>query len=182
MQYSHATNYTHFNCSQGSKSKQNQILALYEQTLDRYAPLSAGIDHSIMSQRYARALLRMKPKHGAGKSEDERRRWQRVPLSVPVFVRGADDHGNPFLEFATALDISAGGALLLMRHNPEEGSSVSLEIPCAPLPETLSQTTAKRDLQAKLVRTGGKGRQRLLAVEFSLPLTAVSPGNRKYPS
>jgi hypothetical protein len=100
---------------------------------------------------------------------------------MPVFVRGTDDRGKPFLEFATALDISAGGALLLMRHNPHEGSDLSLEIPSAPLPESLNQTALKRDLKAKLVRMRAAGRQRFLGVEFASPLSRPTK-NRKYSS
>src|ERR1022692_1621808 len=42
----------------------------------------------------------------------ERRDWDRLPISIPFFVRGSDADGEEFLEFATALNLSAGGLLL----------------------------------------------------------------------
>ena len=41
----------------------------------------------------------------------ERRKWARLPLAIPVFVRSRDRKGKEFLEFATALNVSAGGML-----------------------------------------------------------------------
>jgi hypothetical protein len=43
---------------------------------------------------------------------NERRKWIRLPLAIPVFVRSRDDKGKDFLEFATALNVSAGGMLV----------------------------------------------------------------------
>ena len=58
---------------------------------------------------------------GAGlnrrKPETERRKWTRLPLAIPVFVRSRDEKGKEFLEFATALNISAGGALVAVRRS-----------------------------------------------------------------
>src|ERR1700732_2861773 len=41
--------------------------------------------------------------------ESQRRRWPRLPIAIPVFVRSRDEKGKEVLEFATALNISAGG-------------------------------------------------------------------------
>src|SRR5438132_9287892 len=40
----------------------------------------------------------------------ERRRWARLSLAIPVFVRGINGQGREFLEFCTLLNESAGGA------------------------------------------------------------------------
>ena len=45
----------------------------------------------------------------------ERRGWERLPISIPFFVRGSTAAGEEFLEFATALNLSAGGVLLATR-------------------------------------------------------------------
>ena len=37
------------------------------------------------------------------KAGSERRKWARLPLAIPVFVRSRDAKGTEFLEFATAL-------------------------------------------------------------------------------
>ena len=74
----------------------------------------------------------------------ERRKFQRLPLSIPVFVRGIDEAGKEFLEFATALNISAGGVLLATRRSLPKSASVALEIPVAPLPPDSISTQSIR--------------------------------------
>ena len=61
----------------------------------------------------------------------ERRGWERLPISIPFFVRGTTASGEEFLEFATALNLSAGGVLLAARRYMEPGTQLSLEIPVA---------------------------------------------------
>jgi PilZ domain len=58
-----------------------------------------------------------------------RRRWQRLPLAIPIFVRGTNEHGKVFEDFATALNLSAGGLLLVSQRPLRVGSVVDLEIP-----------------------------------------------------
>jgi len=66
------------------------------------------------------------------KSKTERREWVRLPLAIPVFVRSRDKAGKDLLEFATVLNISAGGALVAVRRSLRPGTPVSLEVPGAP--------------------------------------------------
>ena len=61
----------------------------------------------------------------------ERRGWERLPISIPFFVRGTAASGEEFLEFATALNLSAGGVLLAARRYMDPGTKLSLEIPVA---------------------------------------------------
>ncbi len=111
------------------------------------------------------------------------RRWQRLPLSIPVFIRGTDDKGNGFLEFATALDISAGGALVALRRYIEPGSSISLEIPCAAVPVRQAAPSIGQTLAAKLVRVSNAAQYHLLGLEFSKPIiNARKTQRRKYSS
>ena len=63
--------------------------------------------------------------------EAERRKWSRLPLAIPVFVRSRDGRGKEFLEFATALNVSATGALIAMRRYVDPGTRLTLEIPVA---------------------------------------------------
>src|SRR5258708_19729065 len=63
----------------------------------------------------------------------ERRQWPRLPLAIPVFVRTQSETEKEFLEFATALNVSAGGMLVAVRRSIPSTSHVSLEIPSAPL-------------------------------------------------
>jgi len=100
----------------------------------------------------------------------ERRRWDRLPVAVPFFVRGADDRGKEFIEFATALNISAGGALLAMRRYLPRSSRISLEIPCAPLPQNVARSVV-RTLRARVVRVTHSEPLHLWALQFTRPLT-----------
>lgn len=58
-----------------------------------------------------------------------RRRWDRLPIAIPIFVRGTDETGKRFVEFTTAANINAGGMLLLSRRPFSPGLLVTLEIP-----------------------------------------------------
>ncbi len=100
----------------------------------------------------------------------ERRKHQRLPLSIPVFVRGIDQDGKEFLEFATALNISAGGILLATRRSLPKSANLSLEIPVAPLPPNTVSPQSVRSLKAKLVRVTHGERCHLLGLRFSKPL------------
>jgi hypothetical protein len=100
----------------------------------------------------------------------ERRKNERVPLAVPVFVRGRDSDGKEFLEFATALNISAGGALLATRRYLPSLSTISLEIPSAPLPRNVTLPRAVRRLRARLLRVSSADGYHLWALKFSVPL------------
>jgi hypothetical protein len=101
--------------------------------------------------------------------QHERRRWERLPISVPFFMRANKDNGEELLEFATALNLSGGGALLASRKYLDPGTSVRLEIPVAltnkaQLPRTVSL------LQAKLLRCTPDRQYFLLGFEFKPPL------------
>ena len=100
----------------------------------------------------------------------ERRRWERLPLAIPFFVRGVDDRGKEFIEFATALNVSAGGALLALRRNLPRSSRISLEIPCAPLPQSVARHVV-RALRARVVRVTHSDPLHLWGLQFTRPLT-----------
>lgn len=105
--------------------------------------------------------------------DHERRKWDRLPISIPFFMRGTKDDGEEFLDFATALNVSAGGALLATRRYLDPGSMVKLEIPVAlvnkaQLPRSVSL------LQAKVLRCTPDRKYFLLGLEFETPLLADS--------
>ncbi len=83
------------------------------------------------------------------KTEAERRKWARLPLAIPVFVRSRDQDGKEFLEFATAWNVSAGGALIAVRRSLRLSSQVLLEIPSAPATTAPSRAKASSRLQAQ---------------------------------
>lgn len=100
----------------------------------------------------------------------ERRKNERVPLAVPVFVRGKDSEGKDFLEFATALNISAGGALVATRRFLPPSSAIALEVPSAPLPRTTVLPRAVRRLRARLLRVTVVDGYQLWGLRFNSPL------------
>jgi PilZ domain len=105
-----------------------------------------------------------------GQNELNRRQFERLPVSIPVFVRGTDERGKDFLEFATALNISAGGALLASRRYIPPMAKISLEIPCAPVPSVSALPESVQRLNALLVRVMPSERFHLLGLRFSKPL------------
>jgi PilZ domain len=99
----------------------------------------------------------------------ERRGWERLPISIPFFVRGTNSQGEEFLEFATALNLSAGGVLLATRRYLDPGTEISLEIPVAlvnkaQLPRSVSL------LQARVLRCTADRQYFLLGLQFQEPL------------
>jgi len=99
----------------------------------------------------------------------ERRGWDRLPISIPFFVRGAKANGEEFLEFATALNLSAGGLLLATRRYLDPGTQISLEIPVAlvnkaQLPRSVSL------LNATVMRCTPDRQYFLLGLKFEEPL------------
>src|SRR5579872_1723159 len=86
-----------------------------------------------------------------GRSARERRKWSRLPLAIPVFVRSRDRKGKDFLEFATCLNVSAGGMLVAIRRVLPAIAQLRLEIPSAPIASLAPR--AARTLRAKTLRT-----------------------------
>jgi len=93
-----------------------------------------------------------------------------LPLAIPVFVRSRDEKGKEFLEFATALNVSAGGALVAVRRSLPPTAQVLLEIPSAPLAATAALPKAARTLRARTLRISHAEGYHLLGLKFSRPL------------
>jgi c-di-GMP-binding flagellar brake protein YcgR len=100
----------------------------------------------------------------------ERRRWPRLPLAIPVFVRSHTEVDKEFLEFATALNVSAGGMLVAVRRSIPSAAQVSLEIPSAPLAALADLPSVTRNLRAKVLRMEHGEGYNLVALKFSRPL------------
>ncbi len=113
----------------------------------------------------------------------ERRQWQRLPLAIPVFVRSRVDLDKEFLEFATALNVSAGGMLVAVRRALPFSSQVSLEIPSAPLAAMAMFPKVARNVRAKVLRTEHAEGFHLLGLKFSKPLVVShAPSNSHGPA
>jgi hypothetical protein len=108
---------------------------------------------------------------------NERRRWQRLPISIPFFMRSNQDSGEEFLDFATALNLSAGGLLLATRRYLDPGTHVRLEIPVAlvnkaQLPRSVSL------LHAAVLRCTANRQYFLLGMQFDTPLVSDGQPNQ----
>jgi hypothetical protein len=102
-------------------------------------------------------------------SSAERRLWDRLPISIPFFLRGRKGSGEEFLEFATALNLSAGGVLLAIRRYLDPGTQITLEVPVAlvnkaQLPRSVSL------LHARVLRCVPDRQYFLLGLQFEEPL------------
>lgn len=144
---------------------------LYSGNLARKMPLNGGQDSEGLR---GTPVTQRRPNH-------ERRKWVRLPLAIPVFVRSMGENEKESLEFATALNVSAGGALVVVRRCPvAAATSVTLEIPSAPLADGTSLPKASRTLRARIVRITHSEGYHLLGLKFSKPLISNSgPRPRK---
>jgi hypothetical protein len=80
--------------------------------------------------------------------------------------------GKNFLEFATAVNISAGGALVAVHRSLRPAAQVSLEIPSAPLAASVPVQKNSRNLRGKIVRVTHAEGYHLLGLKFVHPLTS----------
>lgn len=107
-------------------------------------------------------------------------------MAIPVFVRSRLEHDKEFLEFATALNVSAGGMLVAVRRSLPASVEVSLEIPSAPLAALATLPKAARTLRAKVLRTEHAETFNLVGLKFARPLvdshTKVKAARRKHSS
>ena len=108
----------------------------------------------------------------------ERRKWSRLPLGIPVFVRSRDEKGNECLEFATSLNVSAGGMLLAVRRPLRLTDPLRLEIPSAPVAATAVASVA-RTLEGRTLRVAPANGYYLLGIKFLRPLSLSNRASRK---
>jgi hypothetical protein len=102
--------------------------------------------------------------------ETERRKWPRLPLAIPVFVGSTNDNGKQTLEFASVVNISAGGALIAISRSLPLSATVFLEIPSAPPASVASMTADSRTIRAEAVRSHRADDYHLIGFKFSTPL------------
>src|SRR6267154_3458680 len=105
----------------------------------------------------------------------ERRQWPRLPLAIPVFVRSQSDADKEFLEFATAINVSAGGMLVAVRRAIPSSARILLEIPSAPLAALAALPRVARNLRAKVLRMQHGEGYNLVGLKFSRPLVISHP-------
>ncbi len=127
------------------------------------------------------ALIDRVPEMPQGRKED-RRRWERIPVAIPVFLRGKDPDGKEFREFTTAFNIGGGGVLLATKRYVPRQSTIYLEIPAGPLSSQPMPQKYFRDMIGRAVTVTHTEQCYLCGVKFSRPLTQPltrKPSSRK---
>ena len=101
---------------------------------------------------------------------DERRRFQRIHLQVPLFVRGRDAHGEQFLELAKTLNISGLGAFLTCPRALAINEIITLTIPAPSIVVSALVPSGMPPIQARVKRQQEAGDVHLVGVEFLKPI------------
>jgi hypothetical protein len=101
---------------------------------------------------------------------EESRRYHRINLQVPLFVRGRDAYGEQFLELAKTLNISAQGALLTCQRSLVINETITLTIPAPSLTSSALVPAGMAPIQARVKRQKEAGDVHLVGVEFLKPI------------
>jgi PilZ domain-containing protein len=165
----------HFPAIENKKrTKRRKVTALKD--VSEAGLAGSGPCRGVLPRSYPALAPKVQPwgEDGGGVRSDkrhgERRKWPRLPLAIPVFVRSRDDKGKEFLEFATALNVSAGGMLLVVRKGLPAAAEVLLEIPSAPMTGLTALPKTSRNLRAKALRSTQAAGCHLLGLKFARPL------------
>jgi hypothetical protein len=98
----------------------------------------------------------------------ERRRERRVPVKLPMLVRGTDSAGESFEEHTASENLCRGGAAFATRYAVELGTRLDISIPVPPSP---SDSEAEFSTQGRIVHVapGKSARELIVGVEFTGP-------------
>ena len=102
--------------------------------------------------------------------DEERRRFPRIHLQVPLFIRGKDAYGEQFLELAKTLDVSAIGAFVTSPRPLSVNDYVTLTIPAPSITSSALVPAGMPPIQARVKRQQGAGDVHLVGVEFLKPI------------
>src|SRR5258706_14738868 len=59
----------------------------------------------------------------------DRREYYRLPIRVPIFIKGIDKSGNQFIELTHTLNVSASGACLITKRDLACSADLLVSIP-----------------------------------------------------
>ena len=95
----------------------------------------------------------------------ERRRERRVPVHLPIVVRGTDSGGLPFEERTASENICRGGAAFATRYALLLGNQLEIKIPVVP---TASSKDTEFSTQGRVVHVaqGRNPEETIVGVEF----------------
>jgi len=98
------------------------------------------------------------------------RRYPRIRLQMPVFLRAADTSGAEFIELTKTLNISATGACVASTHILRPGQIIHLTIPAPSSASSGIVPSETPPITARVLRQDSVGEMRFIGVEFLKPL------------
>jgi hypothetical protein len=98
----------------------------------------------------------------------ERRRERRVPVNLPILVRGTDRAGESFEEHTSSVNVCRGGAAFATRHAVDLGSRVEINI-SAVTPAAASDSEFATQGRIVHLAPGNSDRELIVGVEFTGP-------------
>jgi hypothetical protein len=98
----------------------------------------------------------------------ERRRERRVPVHLPIVVRGTDLTGMPFEERTSSENLCRGGAAFATRYPLDLGSQLEIQIPVLP---TAASKDTEFSTHGRIVhmKRGSDEHELIVGVEFTGP-------------
>jgi hypothetical protein len=118
-----------------------------------------GVTENLLHQKVSMAPL-----------YDEHRRFQRIRLQIPMFIRGRDAHDEQFLELAKTLDVSGLGAFLTCPRSLPVNGIITLTIPAPSITSSGLVPAGMPPTQARVKRQQQAGDVYLVGVEFLKPI------------
>jgi hypothetical protein len=107
------------------------------------------------------------------KRQAPHRRWERLPVFLPVLAQLNDDRGNGFQDVVIVLNISQGGLLIAGFQPPHRLSELTIEVSTAPLVRDLGGRKGVDRIRARVVRSELCDDYSLYALEFPCPLATT---------
>jgi c-di-GMP-binding flagellar brake protein YcgR len=98
----------------------------------------------------------------------ERRRERRVPVQLPILVRGTDRQGESFEERTASVNLCRGGVAFATHFAVDLGTKLEINIPPAP---SAADKDTDFSTQGRIVHLapGGKNHATIVGVEFTGP-------------
>jgi hypothetical protein len=100
----------------------------------------------------------------------ERRKWDRIPLPVPLFVHGRDSDGQEFSDLTVARDIGGGGLLFASHRSLPRFTRLTIQVPSAPWLTKVRGTQDAQMLRGRIVRVVPTESLNFYALQFTHPL------------
>ena len=85
-------------------------------------------------------------------SVSERREYYRLPIRVPIFIKGIDKNGDEFVELTHTVNVSATGACLITRRDLAPSADLLVSIPAPVSSDVDSPQDQDFRFPAKVIR------------------------------